>query len=142
MKLFAFVIMPNHIHLIAQFSVDHTLAAIMRDFKRYTARHLINELKSRDDQRTLLRLRRLNQDPRQNLKVWEDDYDSRAIFSALVLQKKLDYIHLNPCQKTWHLADDPTEYIWSSARFYMADQPAIIPVNDVREFLAGDSAGA
>lgn len=33
MKLFAFVIMPNHNHLIAKFSEKYPLSDIMRDFK-------------------------------------------------------------------------------------------------------------
>jgi hypothetical protein len=48
----------------------------------------------------------------------------------------MDYIHLNPCQPQWKLVEDPVDYIWSSARFYMADLSAIIPVDDVREFLS------
>ena len=38
MKLFVFVIMPNHIHIIALFSEEHPLSDVMRDFKKFTAR--------------------------------------------------------------------------------------------------------
>ena len=44
MKLFVFVIMPNHVHLICKFSKEHPLSDVMRDFKRHTARQIIRQL--------------------------------------------------------------------------------------------------
>ncbi len=41
MNLFAFVVMPNHIHFIGKFSKEHTLIDMIRDFKRHTARQII-----------------------------------------------------------------------------------------------------
>lgn len=40
MKLFVFVIMPNHIHVIAHFSEEHPLSDVMRDFRKFTARQI------------------------------------------------------------------------------------------------------
>ena len=40
MKLFVFVIMLNHIHLIAKFSDKHLLSDVMRGFKKFTARQI------------------------------------------------------------------------------------------------------
>ena len=136
MKLFAFVVMPNHVHVIGCFSARYTLADMLRDFKRYTARQVIAELKARENLKLLASLRSLNTDRRQEYKVWEDGYDSRDLLSPKMLQQKMDYVHLNPCQPQWKLVEDPVDYLWSSARFYMADLPAIVPVDDVRESLS------
>jgi hypothetical protein len=38
------------------------------------------------------------------------------------------YMHNNPYQPHWDLAERPEDYIWSSARFYLLEQPAIIPL--------------
>lgn len=136
MLLFAFVIMPNHIHLIGKFSNEYTLADMMRDFKRHTARQIIRQLQAENKDETLQLLKSLNKDSRQDFKVWEDRYDARNVFSTKFLEQKMDYVHHNPCQPHWNLANLPEEYPWSSARFYVADKPCVIPVDDVRELLA------
>jgi putative transposase len=133
MDLFAFVIMPNHVHFIGRFSKDHSLSDIMRDFKRHTARQIIRQLQAKDNTDTLNLLKQLNEDNRQEHKVWEDGYDARDIFSIEFLEQKLNYLHHNPCQPHWNLAETPEDYPWSSARFYIADKPTVIPVDDVRD---------
>ena len=48
----------------------------------------------------------------------------------------VEYIHNNPCQPHWTLAQSPEDYAWSSARYYLLGEPAIIFVVDAREWLA------
>lgn len=136
MSLFAFVIMPNHIHFIARFGRKHTLSDTLRDFKRHTARQIINQLRARDRSSMLARLQDLNQDWRQTYKVWEDGYDAREVFSPWFLEQKMDYIHYNPCQPHWKLAALPEDYPWSSARYYLADKTAIIHMDDARDLFS------
>ena len=133
MNLFAFVIMPNHIHFIGTYSKEHTLSDMMRDFKRHTARQIIRQLKAEEDSQKLELLQSLNQDNRQEYKVWEDGYDARDVFSLTFLEQKLNYLHHNPCQSRWNLAERPEDYLWSSARFYLTNKPAVIPLDDVRD---------
>lgn len=133
MKLFVFVIMPNHIHLIVKLSDEYTLSDLMRDFKRHTARQIIRQLLAENEKESLRLLEFLNKDNRQDYKVWEDRYDARDVFSPEFLQQKMYYIHHNPCQPQWKLAQLPEEYPWSSARFYLLDKPSVIPVDDVRD---------
>ena len=132
-ELFAFVIMPNHIHFISRFGKDHMLSDVMRDFKRHTARQIIRQLMTEENKEELGLLQNLNQDNRQEYKVWEDGYDARDVFSQEFLSQKMEYIHYNPCRPKWNLANTPEEYPWSSARFYVLDKPAVIPVDDVRD---------
>ena len=133
MKLFVFVIMPNHIHMIVKLLQEYTISDLLRDFKRHTARQIIRQFQAENKTDTLGILQRLNKDPRQDFKVWEDRYDARDVFSVGFLEQKMNYIHHNPCQPHWNLAAQPEEYPWSSARFYMADKPSVIPVDDVRD---------
>jgi putative transposase len=133
MELFVFVIMPNHIHLIGRFSKEHPLSDVMRDLKRHTARQIIRQLMAEEHTEKLGLLQSLNQDNRQAYKIWEDGYDAREIFSQDFLSQKMEYIHYNPCQPQWNLANTPEEYPWSSARYYALDKPSVIPVNDVRD---------
>ena len=135
MQLFVFVVMPNHIHFIGKFRQEYTLSNMMRDFKRHTARQVIRHLQAENKIEVLDSLRKLNNNPEQEFKVWEDRYDARDVFSVRFLEQKMEYIHHNPCQPHWNLATLPEEYPWSSARFYIANKPSVIPVDDVREFL-------
>ena len=132
-QIFIFVIMANHIHFIARFRDDYTLSDAMRDFKRHTARQIIRQLQVESNQKMLNVLRKESKEKKQEFKVWEDGYDARDVFSVEFLEQKMNYIHYNPCQPQWKLVDLPEEYLWSSARFYLANMPVIIPVDDARD---------
>jgi hypothetical protein len=67
---------------------------------------------------------------KQQYKVWEDGYDAKDVFSPEFLRQKMTYLHNNPCQPHWDLAACPEAYMWSSARFYLLEAPAIIPVDN------------
>jgi len=43
MKLFSFVIMPNHNHLTGKFGEEYSLSDAMRDFKKFTARQIYGQ---------------------------------------------------------------------------------------------------
>jgi putative transposase len=135
MYLFAFVIMPNHIHLIAKFSEEHSLSDVMRDFKKFTARQIYTQFRVENDVKILAFLREEGKLVKQVYKVWEDGYDARDVFSTKFLQQKIDYIHQNPCQPQWKLVEEAEDYLWSTTGFYLAGKPCIIPIDDIREYL-------
>ncbi|MEO8356019.1 MAG: transposase [Chloroflexota bacterium] len=135
-KLFVFVIMPNHIHLIAQFGEEHPLSDVMRDFKKFTARQIYHQFNAEGNIKVLDMLRKQGEKVKQEYKVWEDGYDARDVFFIEFLQQKMDYIHHNPCQPQWKLVETPEEYVWSTAGFYFAGKSCVIPIDDMREFLA------
>jgi REP element-mobilizing transposase RayT len=132
-NIHGFVLMPNHIHFIARFGRNYTLADGMRDYKRHTARSIIRYLESKADQERLKLLNRLNHDNRQVYKIWEDGYDAREIYSTRFLEQKMAYIHYNPCQPQWNLAELPEDYPWSTAAYYILDRPPPIVVDDARD---------
>ena len=45
-------------------------------------------------------------------------HTAHQFLKKLTAEKKLDYIHLNPLQEKWNLAEYPEDYKWSSAGFY------------------------
>jgi len=133
LNLYAFVIMPNHIHLIAQFLEGHILSDVMRDFKKHTSKQIARQFLAEDDEKTVAALAEAGLERGHQFKVWEDNYDARNVFSTKFLEQKMTYIHYNPCQRQWKLVENPEDYVWSSARFYLADKPCIIPIDDARE---------
>ena len=49
---------------------------------------------------------------------WERNPLSVDLWSQPVFEQKFDYIHHNPLQHKWQLAQYPEDYKYSSARFY------------------------
>ncbi|MDE0298195.1 MAG: transposase [Candidatus Poribacteria bacterium] len=104
MRLFGFVIMPNHLHFIARFSATDPMASVVRDFKRQTADRVIRHLKAEENQTALVELRaRVKRLEKQRYKVWEDGYNAKDVVSETFLLQKMEYIHNNPCQPHWSL---------------------------------------
>jgi REP element-mobilizing transposase RayT len=137
LKLHIFVVMPNHVHLIVRCLHEHTLSSTLRDFKKHTAQQIIRQFQAENNGRALSVLEQAaNHIPDQWYKVWEDGYDARDIFSQGFLRQKAEYCHNNPCQPQWALVERPEQYPWSSARYYLLGEPAIIPVDDVSEWLS------
>jgi putative transposase len=136
LKLFCFVIMPNHTHFIGQFRKEDPLADVMRDFKRQTSDRILRQLKVEGAMSLLNALAsKVTYPEKQHHKMWEDDYNAKDVFSIEFLQQKMDYIHHNPCRPHWNVSETPEEHIWSSARFYLTKELCIIPIDDVREYL-------
>ena len=135
-SLYAFVAMPNHIHVIIQCPQDFPPKDWARAFKASTAQLIVRHYQVEQNQAALDLLAAMVTRPeKQKYKVWEDGYVPKSIVTSAFLVQKLTYIHNNPVQPHWRLADVPEGYAWSSARFYLEDEPCIIPVQDVRELL-------
>lgn len=136
-KLYAFVIMPNHLHLITQCSSADPLVDVVRDLKKHVADRLIRQYRAEGNHRVLDFLASAVGEPgRQQYRVWEEGYNAKDIFAPDFLRQKMTYVHDNPCQPHWNLAECPEAYIWSSARFYLLEEPTIIPVDNANPLLA------
>ncbi len=117
LEVFAFVVMPNHLHLIA--AAGEHLHPIMRDLKRFTSRTIHDRLRE-DGRGTCLawleaatqRARRL----RSELGLWQDGFHPQALYSANVFEQKLNYLHDNPVRKG--LVQRADDWWYSSASFY------------------------
>ncbi len=118
----AYVIMSNHIHIIiSKSSSDTSFSAIMRDFKKFTATHIIKAIKeniqeSRQDWilKALLITGKRNAN-NKNYQFWQQHNHPIQIEGEMIDQK-LEYIHYNPVKAGWVL--EPQEFYYSSARNY------------------------
>jgi putative transposase len=136
LKLYGFVIMPNHWHCLAQFRAEDPLAAVVRDLKKHCADRLVRQLRSERNDAILERIATTESAKgKAHYRVWDQGYNAKDVVSREFLLQKLEYIHNNPCQPHWRLSASPVEYTWSSARFYLTEEPGIIPVDDVRKVL-------
>ena len=136
-ELYAFVIMPNHIHLIAKCIGDYTAADVVREFKKATANLVLRQYENENKREVLAFFRSAVKPGQDQLHVvWEPEYQAKNIYSPGFLREKLDYIHNNPCQPHWRLAAKPEAYVWSSAGYYLARRRSLIPLSDAGELLS------
>ncbi len=134
--LFAFVIMPNHIHFIIQCKNDRTLGDVVGSFKRTTSGLILRQYEAEEEQKMLAFFSAAVKEGRkEEHAVWENEYWPENIYSSRFLYQKMEYIHNNPTQPHWQLVDRPEQYPWSSARFYLLDKRALIPLSDAREVM-------
>ncbi|MFQ5491891.1 MAG: transposase [Phycisphaerae bacterium] len=131
LQLFGFVVMPNHVHLIA---AADDLHPVMRDFKRFTSRTLHENLKE-DGRSTLLTWLEQATEPsrrqRGELGFWKPGFHPKAIWSRDVFDQKLRYLHQNPVRKG--LLQSPDEWWYSSAGYYADRTPTCLEM-DVLDF--------
>jgi putative transposase len=113
--IYAFVIMPNHIHLLWKIRNGKHYDDVQRDFMKYTGQKL--KLKLGDEDPEFLNEFYVGAKDRE-YQIWErNPLSSRLPNEKLVLQK-LNYIHANPISGKWKLCKEFTGYKYSSAGFY------------------------
>lgn len=124
LKLFAFVILENHLHLIVS---APELPRVMQSFKSWTARQLIDLLKQRGAQTLLRQLRatKLNHKKQSEFQVWQEGGKPKQIQNDEMMWQKIEYIHDNPIARGF--VDDALHWRWSSARNY-AGEPGMVDV--------------
>ena len=135
-RLFTFVIMPNHVHLILQCLEDFAPGEVVGRFKHSTGNLILRQFEADNNQAMLdLCLSAVDAGEPRRRGVWALEYQAKNVHSPAFLRQKLDYVHQNPVQPQWQLAELPEEYVWSSARFYAGTGRALIPLSDARELL-------
>ena len=111
-RINAFVIMQNHIHIIWQAMHGHHLDNIQTSFKKHTLKEFTKLLKEDKDigpyEVTLT-------DRKHHF--WKRNSLGVELFTELVLIQKLQYIHRNPVKADLCIYEE--DYNYSSALFYV-----------------------
>ena len=113
-KLIAYVLMPDHFHLISN-PKDGRIIEFMRDFKSRAAKTLIE---------TTERFKFPETD--EGRQVWQESFKAMPLWSARMIWQKINYIHNNPIKAG--LVTSAKDYYWSSFRsFYsQGDEPLAV----------------
>ena len=129
-RLFAWVIMPEHVHLVLVPShPEWPVPAILRTIKRPFARRVIR------------RWRELNAPVLERLvdasggnRFWlrGGGYDSN-IESPDLLSVVIKYTHLNPERRG--LVLDPRDWRWSSARWYEGSRRELVTIDPIDDYV-------
>ena len=123
LKLYAWCIMSNHVHLICKAN-ENNLSDVLRDFKTFTSKRILlciesNERESRRKWMLwLFRSEGKKNSRNSKYQFWRQDNHPIELLpdqNSFAIQK-LDYLHNNPVEA--NIVDNPEDYIYSSARNY------------------------
>jgi putative transposase len=114
-KIYAFVIMPNHIHLIWIMLEANGKESPAGSFAKFTA-HQFQKILASNYPIELENYRVEKVD--RKYQFWKRDPLAIPLTNEKTFLQKLDYIHNNPVKEKWNLTNIPENYRWSSARFY------------------------
>lgn len=132
--LFAFVLMPSHLHIIVK-PQKLSIGRFLQSFGSLTAHKMIKLLKQDGRNDILYSFHEKRRDPRSQYSVWQEIF-SENIYSEKFLEQKMEYIHQNPTAQDLNPTSDRADFIYSSAAFYDKGKKTIIEIDDIREFLA------
>ncbi|MBB3123360.1 REP element-mobilizing transposase RayT [Mesoflavibacter sabulilitoris] len=133
LEVYAYCLMSSHIHLLCKVEDESMLSDVIRDFKTYTSKKIIQTIKEYPESRrewmldyfknACTHLKR-----KQTYKVWQNGYHAEKVYSNKFIKQKTDYIHNNPVAEK--IVAIPEDYVFSSARNYaeLDSELEIIPL--------------
>ena len=116
LKIYAYVILENHLHMVVQ---SNNLPKTMESFKKFTANEILKLLK-KENAKVLLEQFKFYKKAHKKDKehqIWEEGYQPKLIQTDKMIKIKIDYIHLNPVKRGY--VDKPEHWRYSSARDYI-----------------------
>jgi REP element-mobilizing transposase RayT len=139
-QIVGYVIMPNHLHALIYIPPDsEPINKVIGEGKRFMAYKMIKLLNKLDFVDTIKYLQKsvLFDEWLRGKKhqVFNRKSDIKIYYNERIILQKLDYMHANPVSGKWHLVEDYTDYIHSSASFYELNKQGVYQVvhyKDVR----------
>jgi REP element-mobilizing transposase RayT len=130
--IYAYVIMPDHIHLITD--PARKPSDTLRFINGVVARRVIDHLKKNNFESSLKKLRREREDGDYKYSLWEHHSNTHLITTEPGLMQKVNYIHQNPVADG--LCERAEEYKFSSARYWMGkalleDEPLEVDIKKI-----------
>lgn len=124
LELYGFVIMSNHIHMLARAKEDYKLSAILRDMKKYTCKQILKMIQESNESRkewllTVMLEAGKKNSKKQTYQLWRNDNHPIELHKQETTKQKLDYIHNNPVEAG--IVERPEEYVYSSAKNYAGE---------------------
>ena len=110
-KIYAYVLMPEHVHLLMNEPPTILVAQFLKALKQATSRWL------RDDRE----------------RFWQDRYFDGNIRGEAARSEVIRYIHRNPVKRG--LVASPEQYRWSSLRHYATGDRGVVKIES--EWTAG-----
>lgn len=123
LKLYGYVIMTNHMHLLAECS---DMIKFVSSFKSFTAKEIIRQVKSEKRKYILSIFEDINLEEDQKYQVWQKGNWPELVEEGNFFNQKLNYIHENPLVAGY--VEKEEDWCYSSARNYFCDDHSVIRI--------------
>lgn len=125
LRIYGYVVMPNHFHMIISMDDPLKIPAIIRDLKRHTSQEISKYLKNQSTKQNPFWIKPFYGKKISN--IWQKGYHPILINSEKWFTEKLNYIHQNPVKKGFVTQAEHWKY--SSARNYILNDSSIIKLD-------------
>ena len=135
LKIHAWCIMSNHVHLIASATEPNKLSDILRDLKKFTSTNTIRAILENDKESRKSWMLWIFKDAgeknnrNKDYQFWQQDNHSIECTTNEILVTRLIYLHQNPVRTG--LVRYEQDYVYSSGIDYYADGKRLIEIDFV-----------
>jgi REP element-mobilizing transposase RayT len=121
LEIIAYCLMSSHLHLLCKGTEGYILSDIMRDFKKFTSKKIVQTIQDEPESRREWMLDYFKKScehlkKEQKYKVWKGGYHAEIVQTNWFIKQKINYIHNNPVEDK--IVTLPEDYYFSSARNY------------------------
>lgn len=133
LELFAFCILPSHVHLIFR-DKNNEPGKLLKELKAFTSKklqELIEENPQESRKEWLVWMMERAGRKNSNIKyrqLWQQHNKPIELWSSDVIEQKLDYIHNNPVEAGF--VTEPSHWKYSSAKNF-ADERGVIEIDEL-----------
>lgn len=133
LKIHAWCIMPNHVHLILSTNGSNALSDVLRDLKKFSSRKIVEaiEADTRESRKRwmLWIFKSAGEKNKRNkdCQFWQQDNHPVECDTAEILQSKMIYLHENPVRAG--IVRYEQDYVYSSGIDYYADGKGLIAID-------------
>ena len=139
--LYAYVIMPDHLHVITDSS--HAPSRTLQFINGLTGHRIIDYLKEHNYEASLKKLQHETRPRRHSYSLWDHHPDARLLLTEKMLMQRVHYTHQNPVRA--NLVKYAEEYRWSSIRCWtgktLDDEPLLMDIDRIKWRSGGRASG-
>ena len=131
-RLFGWVLMPEHFHLLLWPSEQTDPSRIVQSLKERTAKFALSHLRQNVDHPWCARMLEMLSLPEtvhrpSTHRAWQRRFYDLNVWSEKKRLEKLDYMHANPVKRG--LVSSPDQWPWSSFRFYHLEDSSLLAMD-------------
>ena len=133
LKVHAWCLMSNHIHLIISTEEPNKLSDILRDFKKFTSVKILKELNSSKIESRknwmlwIFKKAGENNNRNKEFQFWQQDNHPIELDDIEILDSKMAYLHQNPIRAG--LVREEKDYLLSSGNDYYGNEQGLIKID-------------
>ena len=127
LEVYVWCLMPSHLHMIARAAEksENDLSSIMRDFKKFTSKKIVDQISEIGESRKEWMLNHF-QTGSDSYQFWQEGMRPIELFKRKFTNQKMDYIHNNPVVAG--IVREPQDYLLSSAADYYLNRKGLVRI--------------